>query len=335
MNKGIYMKLFISLIFVAVSLNSYALSAINGQNMDVNDEGSFKAEFGIETAMVNGSSREYVYESQIKLSELVWEIDDAIMLGAVGSVQFNEKVGLNVGSWSMQDSSDGQMEDSDWLDPYEQVETHYSFHRTTLDKGNVFDINAAYTFLTLTGEEVTSMNPNKTLDTKYSLQGLIGYKKEEWKWTARGGYYVYGINSPYYSTSFGMVDDVETIKYEHETSIPYFGACINLSGDEFGVNAFLIYSKWVEVEDEDLHLSRDIRYREHFNDGEFWGCGLNLKWNITDRLMVLGSYNWEDVKKVYGATEIYLDGDSALIPWGAAFSQRKESIGVSLAYKFG
>ena len=335
MNKQKILKLFLIALTSLFATCSFALTANNGQNFKIYDTDDLKVGLGLQVSLLEGDSREMVYYTGIgqKISELDWDLDDVVMGGGVISVAIKNKLYINFGMWDKMKNSDGYMNDSDWLsygDP--ETRTHFSRSKTSLDKGSMLDVNAAYTFISLKGDEITSRYPEFMMNSTYTVQGIIGYKYDEFKWTANGGYYIYNTG-----TSYGMFDYEPGITYEHDLSVPYCGIAFNFNNNNIGINTFFLYSKWADIDDVDTHHWRDLRYKDSFDDAQYTSYGINLNWEFISDWSVIFSYQHENLQKVRGDTEvIYLDGSGAayLYPYDAGFSHKNNSYSLSVSYKF-
>jgi len=335
MNRQQFLKLFLVAVTFLFTTCSFALTANNGQNFKIYDTDNFKVGFGLQVSLLNGASREYVYYTGIgqKISELDWDLDDVVMGGGVISVEVKNRLYINLGMWNKMKNSDGYMNDTDWLSyGNPETATHFSRSKTSLDKGRMLDINAAYTLISLKGDEITSYCPQFMMNSTYTVQGILGYKYDEWKWTANGGYYIYDTG-----TNYGRFDYVPGITYEHDLSVPYLGLAFNFNNNNVGINAFVLYSKWADIDDEDIHHLRDLRFKDSFEDARYTSYGINLNWEVISDWSVIFSYQHENLKKVRGDTEvIYIDGSNAsyLYPYDAAISNKNDSFSLSISYKF-
>ena len=184
--------------------------------------------------MVEGTATELAFDypngRKFKLSELTWDFKNVVMAGVHGSVGIGRRFRLDLGVRSALTAGSGMMVDRDWdypdsvsasLEPNDSNWTDESRHPdTSLDQGTILDLNLSVLALQ-TGP--------------FSLRGIVGYKNDTWKWSARGGTYIY--STEYYGSrdaTGSFPAGVEVISYEQRYSIPYFGVGAEL--DEAGLS---------------------------------------------------------------------------------------------------
>jgi plasminogen activator len=133
---------------------------------------------------------------------------------------------------------------------------------------------------------------------KFTLSALAGYKRNNWKWKAYGGTYIYS-EEWLWDTIGGWPDDLLGITYEQWWDVPYIGVGLAAEVGPVEFDCRLIGSTIVDAEDEDHHHLRGLIFKEKFEDGEFIGVKAGVTYNITSTLGVglgLDYQNFEEVK---------------------------------------
>jgi plasminogen activator len=200
--------------------------------------------------------------------------------------------------------------DDDW--------THESKHPdTTLEKGSMLDLNLAGDFWQA---------------GSFTVSGILGYKTDSWKWSARGGTYTYSVNA--FRDTLGVFpDDQEVIAYEQEYKIPYLGIGAAWSGETFAVDGRLLLSNWVSATDTDDHVLRSTIFEGDFSDGTFVGVGVGAVWNFAPRWFATAALDYQSISEMTGdvtmrspqGTAVFKDGggvaqDSLLLSLGAGLA---------------
>lgn len=239
--------------------------------------------FSIDASLgvLEGTASELVYDypagNKFKISELTWDLKDVVMAGVEGSVGFGRRFRLNVGVKSALAGGEGLMVDRDWdypesvtafLNASDQNWTHESRHPdTSLDEGTMVDLSLS----------VVAMQSGP-----FSLRGIVGYKHDTWKWSARGGTFIYSTEYPGSRDLIGMFPEgVSIITYEQRYSIPHVGVGASWTQPSFQLDARLLFSPLVSASDSDYHVLRGVLFEGDFSGGTYLGLGLKATWTIT------------------------------------------------------
>lgn len=270
---------------------------------------TFSVAVGI--GVMKGQADELVYNGDgSKLSHLIWTFDNVRMLKVEASARLSSWLRLGViGQYAL--SGNSTMDDYDWLAPYVQYAfqpnwTDWSHHEDTeLTDSTRLDIYAAAPLYE---------------EANLQFSALAGFRRDHFKWQARGGSYVY--------SNYGFRDATGTfpagelgISYEQWWSTPYIGAEIRAQYDKVTVRGKFIGSWWVDSEDVDLHHMRDLMFEERFDQGSMMSAELEASFRVTDRFSILGSYEYVNHDEVKGPTAVsdentgapigYYDADAA------------------------
>lgn len=256
---------------------------------------------------LGGESKELVYEDGRKVSELIWKLDNIYMINGGVSVQPKSWLKLNADLWVAVNDGDGTMDDYDWFVPGMDW-THWSHHEDVpLDKGIMFDINVEVPFYTTEGT---------------SFSAFVGLKRDNWKWDAKGGSFVYSVNG-FRDSSMTFPDGQNVISYEQWWTVPYIGIGFTSHLTNWKFSGRIIASPFVQGEDEDMHHLRGqagLLFEEDFDSSSMWSIDLAATYKMTQNWGLTGSFKYQYYDEAKGSTTItdvatgqkfYYDGDVA------------------------
>jgi plasminogen activator len=282
--------------------------------------------------LVEGTASEIVYYypdgRKLKLSELTWDLKDVVMAGVHGSVGYSRWLRLNLGVWSALTEGDGTMVDRDWnypesasasLQPNDSNWTHESRHPdTSLDSGTVVDLNLSVLAL--------PAGP-------FSLRGIVGYKNDTWKWSARGGTYVYSSAS-FRDTTGAFPNGWQVISYEQKYSIPYIGVAASWVWPAFQLESHLLYSPVVSVKDSDYHNLRGVLFESDFSGGTYVGLGLNAAWAFARHWLATLGVEYQSVSEITGDFTISGEEGYGFFPGGSGVAMSAMLVSLGAGYRF-
>ena len=243
----------------------------------------------LSTGLIDGKAKEYVfvYDEELgggryKLSQLDWDIKRVMMVG--GNLTFRDGRGtINVGYWkAMTEGDDGHVKDYDWFNPESSDWTEYSDSAADVVDASIFDVNGGWEFLQ---------------DTMgFNARVLFGYKRDIWKWDARGGYGLYSEldYEPYY---FG---DQMIGNYKQEISMPYLGSSVDWAYGRFMLSVYCTYSPWVDIDSRDNHLLRDLKITDKFRDGEMLAAGASAKYAFDSGWFLTAAADFQKINLIVG-----------------------------------
>jgi len=297
--------------------------------------GELSLSLGASVGRVEGMASELVFDEvlgrKVKLSELTWDIKGVLMAGVKASAGLGGRVSANLAYWTALSEGNGRMIDRDWMYPEEilaRIEpgsgnwTHESRHPdTTLDKGSMLDLN-----LTVRAWQ----------SGPFSVSGIVGFKKDDWKWSSRGGtatYSVEGFRDTEFEFKDGLGRDLLVIEYEQEYTFPYIGLGAGWSGESFSVDGRLLASTLVTASDTDNHVLRETIFKGDFSGGTVFGAGVGAAWRFSPRWIATAALDYQAISEITGdvamrtaeGTVVFSDGggiaqDSLLLSLGAGFA---------------
>jgi len=272
----------------------------------------------------------YPYGRKFKLSELTWDLKDVVVAGLHGSVGYTRWFRLNLGVWSALTAGNGTMVDRDWeypdivsafLEPNAQNWTHESRHPdTSLEKGTIVDLNLSV-LAWQTGP--------------FSLRGIVGYKNESWKWSARGGTYIYSTADAGFRGATGSFPDgLEVISYEQRYSIPYVGVGASWTKPAFQLEAHLLFSPAVSASDSDYHNLRGVLFEGDFSRGTYFGLGLGAGWEFARHWSATLAVEYQSIPEIIGDYTVSGAEGSGFFEGSSGIAMSAVSIALGAGYHF-
>ncbi|HEY7749003.1 MAG TPA: omptin family outer membrane protease [Aestuariivirgaceae bacterium] len=246
---------------------------------------------GLSAGWLTGRSHEFVYDGDDKISELIWELDDAFVVGVDLSVPLVPALTLNLRGW-IGGHIEAYMEDYDWmaLDYGVTDWTHLSQHDDTeLDHFARIDASLQYDFLS-----------NNIL----TIGGLAGLRLTEMQWSAYGGTFVYTSNpgTTFRDDKFTLGDDWLGITYRQTFTTPYLGVVGSLDLGRTKLTGTLLGSPFSYLSTEDEHWLRDLTISADFDPTIFWSAVAEVSYRWSD--------HWELFLNAAGERYVTAEGDS-------------------------
>jgi len=244
---------------------------------------------------LNGEARELVYTSasydRRKLSELIWDIDGIFMVGGIISLNINNTIDLNLGIWTGVTEGNGGMVDYDWYPetpnaPDANSWTDRSISKVELISAMVVDLNG-------------SVEIFKIQDA--SFRAVAGIKFDFWEWDEKAYDYVYSLNS--FRDISGSFNGENLIDYEQTFIIPYVGVKVTLPVGSIDIDPYLLYSFAVYAEDEDMHILRELHFKETFVGGDYIAAGIRATYHIVPELFISCSIDHQSIPEISGDME--------------------------------
>ena len=273
------------LILIFLSLNLYAL-----------DFASMNKSAKVNISTISGTSNEIVYNSDgSKLSELFWRLDNVTLIGVNAAIQPNDRVVVNLDFKKNLENPSSTMDDYDWMDGYTTSPagyTHWSHHENT------------------TVKDVTKIDLNlqaALIPTKLGvLYGMVGYKKDTFKWEAKGGFYEYSTNN------FNRVyidDDTKVISYSQYITTVYFGAGVVYTDlADLKIDANFKFATNVSIRGEDMHHQRTdygangIYFVDECDEATLTEWNISIMYDIQKNFSIYLGYNFTDISIAKGYT---------------------------------
>ncbi|MDA3810181.1 MAG: omptin family outer membrane protease [Spirochaetaceae bacterium] len=238
-------SVFLALLLFTLNLSSLiALQSHDGILINEEDNVGFTIEpsFGY----LKGETREIVYLHALTstyLSELIWDMKDILYAGASASINFKNRIYLNLGLWAAVNSGNGFMMDFDWIsgeiesDGYDRENwTRWSMSSVDMVSSFIFDLNVSYDFL---------------LNRDIKFSAIFGYKSLYWDWSDKV------IDSFYDGVADVIPVGIDGIDYQLGLDIFYLGIGGGYFSKGFILDGRIIYSPFVFGGDHDHHILRN------------------------------------------------------------------------------
>jgi len=282
---------------------------------------SFSSRLGL--GYLSGQAHEYVYwpnEGGHTASELTWDIDSVYMFGIGASIRPLSWLNVNADLWFNIVDGDGYMEDFDWQ-MVGRTWTDKSTHvNTDVTAAVMFDVNVEMAMF--------------STDT-VSLNGIVGYRHDTFKWEARGGSYIYSING-FRDFSGTFPQDELGITYEQSFDVPYVGIGFNGDFDRIHIAAKITGSLFVSGEATDQHHTRNLVTYDDFSGESMLAFDISLGYDITETLGVTASFAYEKYETMSGDSEWHFNdlGELATLVGGAGADLETSMFSLTITYAF-
>jgi plasminogen activator len=273
--------------------------------------------------LLNGDADEIVYNpgNGAKVSQLEWELDNVAMLGAGISISPKSWLKLNGDIWINISEGNGAMNDYDWLLPTSEW-SDWSYHEDTeVDRVIMLDLSADLTFHAAQHAQ---------------FFGILGFKRDSFEWTARGGDFVYSVNG-FRDTTGSIPGELQVVSYEQTFLFPYIGLGFEVDFAPVTFKGRIIGSTLVDVEAEDTHYLRGLMFDDSFETGSMIAVDLGVSYHLSKRLHVTGGLHYQNYDEVQGSTIItdQSTGFSYLVEGDAAGADNSSTmILATISYDF-
>jgi len=168
---------------------------------------------------------------------------------------------------------------------------------------------------------------------KFSLSGIVGFKYDTWKWTARGGTYTYSYDG-FRDTTGSFPAGREVITYEQKYSIPYFGVGASWAPSAFQLETHLLFSPLVFATDSDYHALRGVLFEGEFSGGIYFGAGLNAVWSFSPHWSVALGVEYQTIPQITGDVTISGDEGNYVFGGGAGLGMSAASVTLGAGFHF-
>jgi len=270
--------------------------------------------------VINGESHELVYEDGVKVSELIWRLDDVPMLGLSASLELPGPVAFNLAGWTKLGEPSSFMEDYDWIKASRPNEwSHYSRSATTLTKGEMVDANFVIPLLKKSGGV---------------LSAVLGFRRDHWRWEDWGGWYIYSSNAGFRDLT-GVFPEGTGITFEQWFYAPYLGVQLDFRfSEEFQLSGRFAGSKWAWSEDNDHHIMRDIVFKDYFDHVTYVTFGAEASYFLSESLSLSVSVDAQKYARTVGDTDIFAPGETVSFDEGAGLEHSSWMAAFSFGYTF-
>ncbi len=313
--------------FLSVPSVDAAVNVVNSEKSaelvkSENADGSVKFSLGLGAAYLTGESHELVYWPEYnnhKASELTWKIDSLYMANINATLDIYNDWFIHFDGWFKVTDGDGAMDDYDWMNVGGDW-TDWSHHDDTdVTSASMIDISGGWKAV------------NKE---RFTLSGLVGYKRDVFGWESYGGSYIYS-ESGFRDSSGNFADGALGISYEQTFSSIYvgLGAEFTLS-DMISLSGRAIYSPIVQAEADDHHYESNFVTYDDFSGGDMFGFDVSVIINISKSLALDVGYSYLNYDEMQGDSDwdygygIYTAAD------GAGADHNSSWFSVGLRYSF-
>ncbi len=242
--------------------------------------------------LLNGVAYERVYfnfpERRHKLSELIWEMKNVFMLGCEGAIGFYDLLQLNCSAWLPVSKGAGGMDDYDWMTLRTSEWSHWSSSEVDVDRSLFLDINVSIQLFAI---------------EHFTLNGVLGYSRLDWKWSDSGGAYIYSSNPDSldgFRDVHGDFRGVNGIIYRQTYDIPYIGVGAGFAHAGFAADVYVRYSPLAQATDEDDHLLRKITFEGRYRNAEYLGLIIGVSYTFDSGLFLRASFDYQNVFETNG-----------------------------------
>jgi omptin len=247
----------------------------------------FANSVGFSLKTYTSQSRELVYspsDLNRKVSELIWKINNAQMLGFHLGVDFKKNLGLQLEYKSKLSATDNLMDDYDWIYSNKDWSHHSNHPNTQLVSADIFKIAIV-----------------KTLNLKpFDLHISGGVRRETRKFKAYDGTYIYSNNGEFRNLS-GSFSGLGITYSEEFTSI-YGSAEISKDIQNWHFLGNLTISPFYTAKNKDTHHLRNFTNSNEFDSASMFGLGLGVNYAITKNLNLGTSFEYFDYSEAKGTT---------------------------------
>jgi plasminogen activator len=137
----------------------------------------------------------------------------------------------------------------------------------------------------------------------FEMFALGGYKWDRLSWEARGGSYIYSVGG-FRDTRGGIPPGQVAISYTQDFGTPYIGLGAGFAYGPFSVRGSVVASHAARGEGKDTHHLRDLLFEDEFRNGRYIMAEAELAYKFSDRLALVGSYQYQNYDEVRGTTKI-------------------------------
>ncbi|SEQ84183.1 plasminogen activator [Faunimonas pinastri] len=274
--------------------------------------------------VMEGKAHEFVRDPATgeHISELDWDIKHATTINAALHSETPGGLFANLSGWVAVEDS-GSMTDYDWLDgQYGRNDwTHRSISPDTdFDHAWEFDANLGWNFIK---------------QQNYTLGAMIGYRATDLKWSARGGSYIYSVDS--FRDSTGDLPGGRGISYKQSYETPYLGMTASARIGRFGLKGTILGSTLVTAHGDDHHWLRDLEFHDTIDDMSMVAAKLEASYDVTRTFSIVAGFEYEEYFRGKGKTRLeqistgYTASEQGQV---AAQSLATKAVSLSARYRF-
>lgn len=271
---------------------------------------------------LNGRSQEMVYEAATgaKVSQLLWDIDQAPTLQASLRWPVRHWLELSLAGWGKIGSGNSHMVDYDWLSPDQSGWSDRSTHPDT-QLQRAYQAEAAATFWAWQAHG-------------WQLGALLGYQRNEYQWQARGGSFVYS-DTGFRDLQGSFEPGEKGITYRQTFRAPLAGLVARYQWQAWSLEARWKYSRWINADDYDIHHLRDTTFAGSGDEARLHAGSLALSYALTPQMALRGSVDYQEYREGRGPVSINApDGSFTDRGEAGGMSNRTVHYAAGLSYRF-
>ncbi|MCB5308009.1 omptin family outer membrane protease [Yersinia massiliensis] len=271
--------------------------------------------------LLNAESQESVYQPENqghKVSQLDWKVRNAPIIKMDISWDLLSRFTLTAKGWSTLSSSDGIMDNYDWLNQNQINWSEWSHHsKTNLNYANEIDLNVKFWLLN---------------NSNYRIGAISGYQQSNNSWTAHGGDLIYSNGSQLINLS----DDIKAISYKQKFDMPYIGLAGYYRHQNFELNTLFKYSNWVKANSLDKHHLRNQSFNDTSKNARYYGVAMDIGYYVTKNTKVFVEASWNRYSEGKGNSQTlnHANGDVINTQEGAGIAYRNQTLSLGLQHKF-
>ncbi|QTH15371.1 omptin family outer membrane protease [Pseudomonas corrugata] len=272
-------------IFATIATVAFPVAADSAEHLYTDE----KVALAINAGVLSGQTHERVYapeEDGRRISQLDWKYNNAAVIK--GSLDWNVLPWMSLGAsgWTTITSTDGYMNDDDWVDASQSQWTDRSVHPdTTLRYANEFDLNLKGWLLN---------------EPAYRLGLMAGYQERRFSFTSKGGSFSY--NSGAYTGEFPA--DVTIIGYKQHFKTPYVGLVGSYRYKRFDMEGVFKYSRWASATDIDEHYLADKTFVGKTKHQQYYSLGGKLGYDMTANTNIFVESTWSRTRNKKGSLTV-------------------------------
>lgn len=319
------MKYFLKTLLLLLLLSaSTTASAERGVDQSENIYANKKVEIGVHTSISNINAHEFVYLGNYKLSELIWDTKNALMIGGDVSVELvnSWNLKLNASFSTNVHKGNSTMDDFDWLyvgAPW----SHWSHHNnTTLTQAYTADANL-------------SANIYSNQSNTFNVEAILGFKREQFAWKGVGGTFVYSA-APGFRNFTGSFANIPVITYQQTVDTPYAGLGFDWTEGYLTLGVKLIGSPFVFAKTVDHHILRTLTITDKYNGGSLIGANIDLAFHASENASVNLFFDFQSYSENRGNKTYHNYGTNSTygLQNGGGMSLKHKEFGIDVTYSF-
>jgi len=286
------------------------------------DDETLKTSLRMGLARLTGTANENINLgtfSENHMSKLIWEIEPQYMAGLGFSIQ-KQWVVIHGDAWLPLTDGDSTMDDYDWI-MEGQSWSDWSHHDdTSVTKAQIVDINAELLIPRLSSNHFTA-------------SVFLGFKYESFKWEARGGSYIYSMES-YHDTTGEFTPGLLSVSYGQTYRTPYLGFGLRGNYKNLDISGRFIGSTFAEGDSDDLHHLRNINISTDITGGNMYSFEIAANYKFLQHYSLELAYNYTSYDSMKGNVTYseVVDSEISSIEYVDAGSMDLETSMISLFF---